>query len=159
MGTRSTISFYENEKHMVSIYQQFDGYLACVGRELYTFLNSKQLVNGITSRHDRTKIANGSGCLAAQFIASLKSEPGNVYIEQSGNGERKYGEPSEYDQEFNYHVNIKVDWERAWECSFDIEVCVFGYAYKEAEGDEKGLEGLIFKGSLNEYSAFLKEWA
>jgi hypothetical protein len=73
MGTRSTVKFYRNkhnEKEIVcvaSIYQQYDGYLEGVGKELIEWLKTFTIVNGI-SLDEEIKIANGIDCLAAQYI-------------------------------------------------------------------------------------------
>lgn len=155
MGTRSTISFYDDKEHYVSIYQQYDGYLSGVGQNLYDFLNSKTLVNGLSTR-DNT-VANGAGCLFAQFIKEFKTEPGGLYLEPSGNGERLFGERNEYDQHYAYHVNVNTEYQGFADTKFDIEICVFGYA-NHKDDEDKELEGKIFQGSLDEYKEFLKEW-
>lgn len=81
MGTRSTITFYSNDKNtpIVNIYQQYDGYLGGVGKDLCKWLENKIIVNGF-SFHDKRDIANGVGCLAAQYIKDNKKEVGNLYI-------------------------------------------------------------------------------
>ena len=85
MGTRSTITFYRKDKDStketpyVRIYQQFDGYLEGVGMELLDWLDNKTLVNGISDYRD-PDIANGLGCLIAQFIRDFKDEVGGLYI-------------------------------------------------------------------------------
>ena len=38
------------------------------------------MVNGLG--RDEGKVANGMGCLAAQLIADIKKNPGNVYLEK-----------------------------------------------------------------------------
>ena len=62
MGTRSTITFCEkiDDKIIpyVNIYQQYDGYLEGVGKELCEWLEDKIIVNGF-SPGDRRDIANG----------------------------------------------------------------------------------------------------
>ena len=83
MGTRSTITFCEkvDDKIIpyVNIYQQYDGYLEGVGKELCEWLKDKIIVNGF-SPSDRRDIANGVGCLVAQFISDKKNGVGNFYI-------------------------------------------------------------------------------
>ena len=89
MGTRSTVKFIEQVKDretkltkevtLVSIYQQYDGYASGVGLTLAEFLNEVKMVNGISSR-DEGKLANGIGCLSAQYIAHIKEGVGGVYI-------------------------------------------------------------------------------
>jgi hypothetical protein len=90
MGTRSTVKFIEQVKDektnkvkenvMCAIYQQWDGYASGVGLELAEFLNDIEMVNGISSDRTIGKIANGIGCLSAQYIAHIKKEVGSVYM-------------------------------------------------------------------------------
>ena len=77
MGTRSTIQFKEDNEVLVSIYQQYDGYIEGVGKEIKDFINSKTFVNGINKPK---KQFNGFGCFIAQFIKHFKSEAGGLYI-------------------------------------------------------------------------------
>lgn len=80
MGTRSTIKFYDEQGDCVaSIYQQYDGYPSNVGLKLAQFLSRKSLINGISGQ-TMEYVANGIGCLAAQFIAEIKTKIGNVYM-------------------------------------------------------------------------------
>lgn len=121
MGTRSTIHFVqkndEQEETIASIYQQFDGYLDGVGTDLFNFLNSKIIVNGIGSEHDPSEIANGSGCLAAQFIAEHKGGPGGFYMTSPNDS-----------QEYNYRVIFTTEGE-GWnsiEVVSEIQVSSYG---------------------------------
>jgi len=91
MGTRSTVKFYDGSQCVASIYQQYDGYLSGVGKELAKFLQSKNMVNGYTMNTDNQ--ANGIGCLAAQYVAENKKGVGNLYMT-----------PADDLQEFNYVV-------------------------------------------------------
>lgn len=83
MGTRSTITFIgkidNKEIPYVRIYQQYDGYLDGVGLELINWLENKNIVNGISDY--RSDIANGLGCLVAQYIRDFKTEAGGLYID------------------------------------------------------------------------------
>ena len=84
MGTRSIIKFIEKynekEKPIVAVYQQYDGYLEYVGKQLCDFLSSKTIINGISLNQYTNKYANGIHCLAAQFIRDYKVEVGGLYI-------------------------------------------------------------------------------
>ena len=84
MGTRSIVTFIEKfdktEIPLVSVYQQYDGYLSGVGRELCDFLSKKKIINGIGFDQHTPEYANGCGCLAAQFIHDFKTEVGGLYI-------------------------------------------------------------------------------
>ena len=48
MGTRSTTKFFNehSDKPVCAIYQQYDGYLSGVGKELAEFLSDKKVING-----------------------------------------------------------------------------------------------------------------
>lgn len=104
MGTRSTITFYSRMSgtnfFLVNIYQQYDGYLEGVGKELCEWLKSKIIVNGF-SKSD-FNIANGAGCLAAKYISEFKPATGGLYI---------YPEDVAHeDCDYNYSVIIDEDW-------------------------------------------------
>lgn len=82
MGTRSTITFHENKKPLVNIYQQYDGYVSGVGHALAEFLKNMKMVSGVGLNEKQGTHANGMGCLAAQFIAKEKTAKGvgRLYI-------------------------------------------------------------------------------
>lgn len=99
MGTRSTIKFYEegSKTPILSVYQQYDGYIDGVGHDLAKWLKNKKIVNGFTMGQTKENgYANGMGCLAAQFVADHKTEIGGFYITNS-----------EDEQEYNYKVTHK----------------------------------------------------
>lgn len=104
MGTRSTITFYEKiggEKfHLVNIYQQYDGYLEGVGKELCEWLKPKIITNGF-SKAD-WDIANGARCLAAKYISEFKPATGGLYIYPEGVGYE--------DCDYNYSVIVDESW-------------------------------------------------
>ena len=104
MGTRSTITFYSRmggtNFFLVNIYQQYDGYLEGVGKELCEWLKPKIIVNGF-SKSD-FNIANGAGCLAAKYISEFKPVTGGLYI---------YPENVAHeDCDYNYSVIIDENW-------------------------------------------------
>ena len=83
MGTRSLINIKDEKgATIVTIYQQFDGYLSGVGVELKEFLSGKKLVNGYSG--DTSKIFNGMGDLAALVIKEFKRGVGGLYIYPTG---------------------------------------------------------------------------
>lgn len=102
MGTRSTMKFIRKGNNkltpLVSIYRQYDGYVDGVGHELAKWLLDKNIVNGFGISADRTKLANGFGCLIAQYIRDFKTEPGYLYITDMDNKE-----------EYNYEVIFDDD--------------------------------------------------
>lgn len=102
MGTRSKTSFIEKiggkRQHLVSVYQQYDGYIEGVGHDIARYILSKEICNGIRLGRDTSKLANGFGCLIAQFIRDFKTDVGGLYIidEQAT-------------QEYNYNIIFDGD--------------------------------------------------
>ena len=90
MATRGLIRFAKSEdgvtfnehpgvdKVHVEIYNHYDSYPEGLGVNLSKFLNEFKVVNGLGDRNAR--VANGMGCLAAQLVADMKTEPGQVYL-------------------------------------------------------------------------------
>ena len=68
------------EKSVVNIYRQYDGYPTGMGLDLAGFLSELDIVDGF-NLPTPSRIANGTGCLAAQLVQYLKDGPGNVYLE------------------------------------------------------------------------------
>ena len=102
MGTRSTIAFIpkrngEEEKPLVRIYQQYDGYITGVGHSLAKFLKSRKICNGIT-HNTNNALANGFGDLIAQYIKETKEGAGGFYIDELNS-----------EQEYNYKVIFDDD--------------------------------------------------
>ena len=82
------VSFSEHPKRVeVQVYKHYDGYPEGHPVDLAKFLNRFRIVNGLTN--DSTEVANGLGCLAAQYVAEFKMEPGDIYIE---NPDSKHGD-------------------------------------------------------------------
>lgn len=99
MGTRSTVKFYSEfhpDEPVLSVYQQFDGYIGGVGYELAEFLKDKKVINGIGMGETMAKgYANGMGCLAAQYVAKNKIGIGGFYMTTKDD-----------EQEYNYEVRL-----------------------------------------------------
>ncbi len=108
MGTRSTVKFYsefDQETPILSVYQQFDGYIDGVGHELAEFLKDKKVINGIGRQTMEDGYANGMGCLAAQYVAKMKDRIGGFYLTSPDDSQ-------EYDYEVRYidgKILIEVD--------------------------------------------------
>ena len=102
MGTRSKTSFIEKiggkRRHLVSVYQQYDGYIEGVGYDIANYILSKEICNGIRLGRDTSKLANGFGCLIAQFIRDFKTDVGGLYIVDE-----------ECTQEYNYNIIFDSD--------------------------------------------------
>lgn len=128
MGTRSTTRVYRDEKMILALYCQFDGYPTGVGNELATFIQSRPFVNGISGN---TKVFNGPDCFAAQLVAHLKTKAGLWYI--TGEEDQR--------EEFNYEIRIKLGEDR---CALPpVFVC---------EG-----HGLRFEGKAEDFAAWASE--
>ncbi len=97
MGTRALTFVYDGEKPIVNLYRQYDGYPTGHGAELAEFLNGFKIVNGIGA--EKTRIANGMGCLAAQVVAHFKDSVGGFYIHSV--------DSTECGQDYEYHVYQK----------------------------------------------------
>jgi len=84
MGTRSTVKFYSefnNNEPVLSVYNQFDGYIGGVGHDLANFLKAKTVINGFSGNQSMENgYANGMGCLAAQYVAEKKVRIGGFYL-------------------------------------------------------------------------------
>ena len=107
MGTRS-LTVFNNEmdnSEIVVLYRQYDGYPTGHGRDLLSFLNNMEIVDGISNTEKR-RIANGMGCLSAQVVAHLKEAPGDFYLHSAGT--RDIGEEFIYTLYYTEELRIKV---------------------------------------------------
>lgn len=78
MSTKSKTLFIEEGKVIANMYRHWDGYPTVHGEELARFLDGMRMVNGLSLNPGH--VANGMGCLAAQVVAHLKKEPGDIYL-------------------------------------------------------------------------------
>lgn len=134
MGTRSLTHVMHQGKPLVTIYRQFDGYPEGMGKELADFLTPIRLVNGLPVGKENKSVANGIDCLAAQLIAHLKTEPGDIYL--------CHPNSSNCGEEYTYF--IKDD-------KGTIHLSVY-----ETNDNGKISEEPLFSGAPSEYAAFLK---
>ena len=142
MGTRSTITFCERRNEnvypIVNIYQQYDGYLEGVGKDLCEWLINKTIVNGLPiSNENDMDIANGFGCLIAQYIANNKMCVGDLYIIPIGDM-LKYCD-------YNYTVIFDTNTETPYKASDRTTICVDNW------GDSH-----FFEGSPEELLEYIK---
>lgn len=129
MGTRSTVKFYEDEKNILSVYQQYDGYVEGVGKQVADLLEQYDVVNGIPLRTNK-KIANGISELALFYILDNKDGSGNIYA------------TTENDlQEYNYEIRS------TWGAVDNDKITV------KVFGDDKES---LFEGNANEFISFVK---
>lgn len=80
MGTRALIQIKHDDKVIVNITSQYDGYFEGIGKRLQSYLKNKHIVNGYQNCHTLDNSFNGMGCLAAALTAHLKTGIGNIYI-------------------------------------------------------------------------------
>lgn len=97
MGTRSLTRIIEDNKPLLCMYRQYDGYPSGQGAELAEFLLGLHMVNGMSG--DTTRVANGAGCLAAQLVAHFKTELGGICIYPANT--KNAG------QDYEYDINVK----------------------------------------------------
>jgi|TARA_R100001163_G_scaffold1869_5_gene2927 hypothetical protein len=116
MGTRSLTHFVEEGETLATIYRQFDGYLSGHGNDLAEFLKGFNIVNGYSG--DTTNLANGMGCLTAQFIAHIKEGCGNIYL-YPPNSENCW-------EEYTYSVYLKDNQLNIKAVKYDNEVVFEG---------------------------------
>lgn len=119
MGTRSiTRVTTSTGKQIANMYRQFDGYLSGHGKELFSFLDGMQIINGISGQR-KGEAANGAGCLAAQMVAHFKTKIGGIYlypIDQDDCG-----------QDYEYHLTVtEKDWSSDAEGSVSVKVISYG---------------------------------
>ncbi len=91
MSTRSLVRFAKREEGVsfsehpeqveVQVYKHYDGYPSGHPVALAEFLKEFSIVNGVPFGVDHSRMANGLGCLAAQYVAAFKEGPGDIYIE------------------------------------------------------------------------------
>ena len=126
MSTRSLVRFVKREEGVsfsehperveVQVYKHYDGYPSGHPTELAEFLKDFKIVNGLPYGDD-SKMANGLGCLAAQYIAAFKMKAGDIYVE-SPDTERDWIEYITY--------VWGTDNKDIWMSIFDIEDgCIF----------------------------------
>lgn len=125
MGTRSLTLVYDDEEILVNMYRQFDGYPSGHGKELFDFLSSGKLVNGLGN--EEGLVFNGMKCLAAAVVAHFKTGPGGIYLQPAKS--RDCG------QDYEYYVHGGFD-------RRDVTVVVRSYKKK------------LFEGSLEDFGAW-----
>lgn len=102
MGTHAITFVHDGDGDapmIIAMYRHFDGNFESHGRELMDFLNTKVLVNGISSQDNHLDIANGMGDLAAQLVCHFKKKypVGQIYL----------SDPSNPDEEYIYRIYAK----------------------------------------------------
>jgi len=105
MGTRSTYLVTQKRgevvKPLMLLYFQFDGYPKGHPKEVAEWLSKGSLVNGLGLNKPEI-VFNGSGCLAAQFVAKFKTEAGGQYL-------RPIDERGYCWEDYLYEINVDDD--------------------------------------------------
>ena len=141
MGTRSKTSFIEKRgdklTHLVSVYQQYDGYISGVGHDIAKYILDKEICNGISLGRDTSKLANGFGCLIAQIIRDFKEDVGGLYI-VTEDDIQEYNYDIIFDSDL-YYSDLNVEYET--DKYFEVKVTDWN-------------EQTIFEGRLKELLEF-----
>ncbi len=146
MGTRCLVRVFdgEDDKEIVTLYRQFDGYPDGMGKDLIGFLRGLQVVNGIDMRETR-RIANGYGCLAAQLVTYLKGTTvGNVYLYP----------PVVKDCGEEYEYQIRGDPGPATNGIRQPYFCAFSVGH---DAKDKRTTRKLFKGNVSQAARWLSE--
>ncbi len=106
MGTRSKIVFegVRSDGRILiyaTIFQMFDGGLKYIGLELALFLVNMSICS--LGSDAPPKVASGTGCLAAQYIAEKKEGPGGLCLSPPPPDESPSGE---INLRHRYHVRV-----------------------------------------------------
>jgi hypothetical protein len=99
MGTRSTTKIYENERLLLSLYKQYDGYPEGWGQELKDFFRKGVFVNGFNGSKGELEF-NGVGDFALLLVKEFKEGTGRLYA-TTENDKQEYN----YVVEFDYPEN------------------------------------------------------
>jgi len=106
MGTKSTLSFYDDKQCVCRVYHQYDGYPSWMGKQIFTFLDAVKFVNGSEMGVDYLQY-NGVGNLAAHWIHNfIKNERYISLFSTEDDGKHLWR------QDFNYEIYLntfKVD--------------------------------------------------
>ena len=143
MGTRAlTFVYSENDKPLVNLYRQYDGYPTGHGAELAEFLSQfAAITNGIALGETR-RTANGMGCLAAQVVAHFKDSVGGFYIHSV--------ESTDCGQDYEYHVYLGGVGKEIWVRVKDRGCNMFGLTLSD-------MDKAIFDGPVSEFVKFCSE--
>jgi hypothetical protein len=109
MGTRSLTHVIDNQRTILTLYRQMDGYPDGHGVELAHACNVR-VINGIGMGDTYATAANGMGCLAARIVRELKGEDiGHIYVEPPG--------ASDCGEEYVYTVEADKDGQPIISCT------------------------------------------
>lgn len=136
MGTRSLTTVIDRNREILVMYRQFDGYPSGHGDELAKWAKGMKIVNGLIVG-DKSKKANGMGCLAAQMVAFFKKDAeGGFYILAP--------ETREAGEEYVYNLSERDG--RIWLDLQEGEIAFFGLP-----GTKPELMDYIYSGWLDDF--------
>lgn len=142
MGTRSLTFVYDsNDRPIINLYRQYDGYPTGHGAELAEFLSGFSVGNGIGAKTPE-KYANGMGCLAAQVVAHFKNSVGGFYIHSV--------DSTDCGQDYEYHVYQGGANGELWVRVKDRGCNMFGLTLSD-------MDKSIFDGPVSEFVKFCSE--
>jgi hypothetical protein len=149
MGTRSITRFFETyedkgkkyTQKLLTLYRQYDGYPSGMGTDIASFLNSGKVVNGI-GLQEPTRVFNGAGCLAAQFIAEMKQGAGGLYVYPIN--------AKDCGQEYEYHIYVDFD-------TKNVRLKCFEVGYMNKKGNYVDKNKLLFDGDPKDFEAFVEK--
>jgi hypothetical protein len=102
MGTRSIINIQEDGKILLTIYRQYDGYPAGLGKDIQNALGHTERCSegsGYGGHEKLPQAFSGIGCAAAYLVSQLKDSIGNVYIMLPGT--------NDVGEEYTYTIYIE----------------------------------------------------
>ncbi len=129
MGTRATLDILDCEnKVIVTVYRQYDGYPEGMGKELQDLLKDSLLTGGgIGAGQASPAYFNGMECLAPWIIGKLKEHIGNIYL---------YSASAACEEFFHYTVYSPND-KDIW-----LKLEIGGEIAQDAKLDAKWLVGI-----------------
>ena len=85
MATRSLTKVFDQNTEVFTLYRHWDGYPACHGMELATFLDGMTIGNG-KGRDGNSKYCNGIGCFSEKLVSFFKKveDSGDFYLYPAG---------------------------------------------------------------------------
>jgi len=133
MGTRSiTVVKDEDDKKIIEMYKQYDGYPNGFGEDLIDFISSGKIVNGISIKETQ-KVFNGISCFAAQLVAEFKDGAGGIYLHapvSDYKDKKKYWKT--YGAEYYYEIDSDMNI-RCWDTYSGQEIPLVDGKFKEEE--------------------------
>lgn len=134
MGTRSaTIIKDRDNKKIVTIYRQYDGYPSGHGKQLLSFIKGGEVVNSFSMGAKAGEQFNGVEDFAAQFVEHIKDgQIGNVYLYAPLDADEPRDYWDAWGVEYLYVVNSKLE-VKCFDCYENKEINLPLEIKKEAQ--------------------------